>query len=164
MNSSTHHYPPMTAVALTAASRQATTSLIELTIYFAYQPGQPEFDYPTDTNQAFRAVVVDALLPDFSLTDHELIRALFAEEMTCEAAIQQHESLYQLGFYLYELGQLEDTFRLYEAKYRIYSMDVGILMDREKITVRHKVPDVIRYVKATFLEQPLLRARYPTIL
>lgn len=156
----------MTAADLIAAFRQPTSyaSTAELTTYFAFQPGQPQYGYATDANQLFRAIVVDALLPDFSLTDHWLIQTLFVEEMKCEAATRQHENLYQLSFYLYELGQLEDAFRLYEAKYCTQNMDVAILMDREMMTVRHEVPDVIRYVEAVFLEQPLLRARYPTIL
>jgi hypothetical protein len=156
----------MTAADLIAAFRQpiSSTSVAELTTYFAFQPLQPQYGYATDANQLFRAVIVNALLPDFSLTDHGLIRALFAEEMKCEAAIREHENLYQLSFYLYELGQFEDTFPLYEAKYRTQNMDVHFLLDREMMTVRHEVPDVICYVEAEFLREPLLRTRYPTIL
>jgi hypothetical protein len=156
----------MTAADLIAAFRQPTSyaSISELTTYFSFQPWQPQYGYATDANQLFRAIIVDALLPDFSLTDHRLIQALFAEEMKCEAATRQHESLYQLSFYLYELGQLENTFRLYEAKYCTQNMDVAILMDREMMTVRHEVPDVIQYVEAEFLRELLLKARYPTIL
>lgn len=156
----------MNAADLITAFRQPTSyaSTAELTTYFSFQPWQAQYGYATDANQLFRAIIVDALLPDFSLIDHRLIQALFAEEMKCEAATRQHESLYQLSFYLYELGQLEDTFRLYEAKYCTQNMDVAILMDREMITVRHEVPDVIRYVEAEFLREPLLKARYSTIL
>lgn len=156
----------MTAADLIAAFRQPTSyaSISELTTYFVFQPWQPQYGYATDANQLFRAIIVEALLPDFSLTDQRLIQALFAEEMKCEAATRQHESLYQLSFYLYELGQLEGTFRLYEAKYCTQNMDVAILMDREMMTVRHEVPDVIQYVETEFMREPLLKARYPTIL
>jgi hypothetical protein len=107
---------------------------------------------------------VDALLPDFSLADYELIQVLFAQEMKCEAAIWRHDSLYQLCFYLYELGQLPDTFRLYEAKFKATNMDVGVLLDREMLTVGHEVPEVVAYVEQIFTQEPTLRVRYPTLL
>jgi hypothetical protein len=141
-----------------------TTSLAQLAALIAFEPGKPEFGYPTDKNLEFRAAVVDALLPDFSLTDYELIQVLFAEEMKCEAAIRRHDSLYQLCFYLYELGQLPDTFRLYEVKFKATNMDVGILLDREMITVGHEVPEVVAYVQEVFTKEPPLRARFPTLL
>jgi hypothetical protein len=156
----------MNASNFIAAYRQSTpaTSLAQLAALVAFEPGKLEFGYPTDSNLEFRAAVVAALLPDFSLADYELIQVLFAEEMKCETTIWRHDSLYQLCFYLYELGQLLDTFRLYEAKFKATNMDVGILLDREMMTVRHEVPDVIRYVEAAFLEQSLLQTQYPTIL
>lgn len=149
-----------------AAYRQSTPSpaLAELVALIAFAPGKPEFGYPTDSNLAFRAAVVDALLPDFSLVDYELIQVLFAEEMKCEATIQRHDSLYQLCFYLFELGQLPDTFRLYEAKFNATNMDVGCLLDREMITVGHEVPEVVAYVQQAFIDEPHLRVRYPTLL
>jgi len=156
----------MTPSELIAFYRQASPAevLPKVVEYFSFQPGPPEQGYLTDIHLAFRAELVEALLSDFSLTDLALIRALFSEEMACEAAIQRHDNLYQLCFYLYELGQLEDAFRIYEAKFLARNMDVGMLLDREMMTVRHEVEEVIRYVETVFLYQPELQARYPTIL
>jgi hypothetical protein len=156
----------MTASDFIAAYRQPApaTSLAQLAALVAFEPGKPAFGEPTDKNLEFRTAVVDALLPDFSLANYELIQVLFAEEMKCETAIQRHNSLYQICFYLYELGNLADTFRLYEAKFKATNMDVGILLDREMITVGHEIPEVIAYVQRVFRDEPYLRARYPTLL
>lgn len=154
----------MIAPDLIAAYRQATQPLAQLAALIAFEPGEPAFGYFADKNLEFRAAVVEALLPDFSLADYELIQVLFAEEMKCEAAIQRHDSLYQLCFYLYELRQLPDTFRLYEAKFNATNMDVGVLLDREMITVGHEVPEVATYVEQVFTDEPHLRARHPTLL
>lgn len=149
-----------------AAQRQPApeASLAQLAALVAFEPGKPEFGYLTDSNLEFRATVVDALLPDFSLADYELIQVLFAEETKCETAIQRHDSLYELCFYLYELGNLPDTFRLYEAKFKATNMDVGCLLDREMIMVGHEVPEVVAYVEQVFIAEPHLRVRYPTLL
>jgi hypothetical protein len=149
-----------------AAYRQPASakSLARLAALVAFEPGKPEFGYPIDKNLEFRAAVVDALLPDFSLADYELIQVLFAEEIKCEAAIWRHDSLYQLCFYLFELKQLPDTFRLYEAKFKATNMDVGILLDREMILVGHEVPEVVAYVEQVFNDEPHLRVRYPSLL
>jgi hypothetical protein len=156
----------MNASDFIAAYRQPTpaTSLAQLAALVAFEPGQLEFGYPTDSNLEFRVAVVDALLPDFSLADYELIQLLFAEEMKCEAAIRRHDSLYQLCFYLFELKQLPDTFRLYEAKFKATNMDVGFLLDREMILVGHEVPEVVAYVQQVFTDEPHLRALFPTLL
>jgi hypothetical protein len=149
-----------------AAYRQPvpTSALAQLATLVAYAPGKPEFGCSTDSNLVFRAAVVDALLPDFSLVDYELIQVLFADEMKCEAAIWRHDSLYQLCFYLFELRQLPDVFRLYEAKFEATNMDVGVLLDREMILVGHEVSEVIAYVERVFTDEPSVRARYPKLL
>ncbi|WP_140469558.1 hypothetical protein [Hymenobacter nivis] len=108
--------------------------------------------------------MVEALLPDVSRADLALVWALFEAEMACEAATQQHENLYQICFYLYELGQLEDVFRLYEAKFLARNMDVGITLDREMMTVGHEVAEVRAYAREVFRQQPPLQTRYPTLL
>jgi hypothetical protein len=154
----------MLALDFIAAYRQATMPLAQLTSLVAFEPGKPAFGEPTDSNLEFRAAVVDALLPDFSLADYELIQVLFTEEMKCEAAIRRHDSLYQLCFYLFELKQLPDTFSLYEAKFKSTNMDVGILLDREMITVGHEVPEVVAYVQQVFTDEPHLLVHYPTLL
>jgi hypothetical protein len=156
----------MTSAELIAAYRQAAPSeaLPATASPFSFQPGPLEYGDRTDAHLAFRTEVVEGLLPDFSLVDIGLIRALFREEMACEAAIQQHENLYQLCFYLYELGRLEDSFRLYEAKFLAKNMDVGFMLDREMMTVRHEVAAVVSYVEGMFRQQPALHTRYPTML
>ena len=156
----------MTPAELIAAYRQAAPSEASPAAAspFSFQPGPVEYGYPTDAHLAFRTEVVEALLPDFSLADIGLIRALFREEMACEAAIQQHENLYQICFYLYGLGQLEDSFDLYEAKFLARNMDVGVTLDREMMTVRHEVAAVVGYVEAMFRQQPTLQTRYPTMI
>lgn len=156
----------MTAHEFIAAHRQPApdVALAQLAALVAFEPGKPEFGESTDSNLDFRAAVVDALLPDFSLADYELIQLLFAEEMKCEAAIWRHDSLYQLCFYLFELKQLPDTFRLYEAKFKATNMDVGVLLDRELILVGHEVPEVVAYVQQVFADEPHLRTLSPTLL
>lgn len=156
----------MNAHDFVAANRQPApeATLAQLTALIAFEPGRLEFGYPTDNNLEFRAAVVDALLPDFSLIDYGLIQVLFDEEMKCETAIQRHDSLYQLCFYLFELKQLPDTFRLYKAKFKATNMDVGCLLDREMITVGHEIPEVVAYVQQVFADEPHLRLRYPTLL
>jgi hypothetical protein len=156
----------MTPAELITAYRQAGSAALlpEAAASFSFQPGPLEYGSPTDIHLAFRTEVVEALLPDFSLADLGLIRALFQEEMACEAAIQQHENLYQLCFYLYELGQLEDSFSLYEAKFLARNMDVGFALDREMMTVRHGVAEVREYVEEQFRQRPQLAVRYPTML
>jgi hypothetical protein len=139
-------------------------SLAQLAALIASEPGELEFGYSTDSNLEFRAAVVDALLPDFSLADYRLIQVLFAEEMKCEAAIRRHDSLYQLCFYLFELKQLPDTFCLYEAKFKATNIGVGFLLDREMILVGHEVPEVVAYVQLAFTAEPHLQACYPTLL
>jgi hypothetical protein len=149
-----------------ATHRQPASEVVlaQLTALIAFEPGKLEFGYPTDNNLEFRAAVVDALLADFSLIDYKLIQSLFAEEMKCETAIRRHDSLYQLCFYLFELKQLPDTFRLYEAKFKATNMDVGILLDREMIAVGHEIPEVVAYVQQIFTDEPHLWARFPTLL
>lgn len=156
----------MNAQDFIAAHRQPAPKVVlaQLTTLIAFEPGRLEFGYPTDNNLEFRAAVVDALLPDFSIVDYELIQVLFAEEMKCETAIRRHDSLYQLCFYLFELKQLPDTFSLYEAKFKATNMDVGCLLDREMIAVGHEVPEVVAYVQQVFTDEPHLRLRYPTLL
>lgn len=155
----------MTASEFVAASRLAAPAVSSaLLARVAYQPAQPGTGAWADANADFRAAVVAELLPDFTLADHPLIQQLFAAELACEAVMQQHGSLYQLCFYLYELGQLVDVFALYDAKFNARNMDVGCLLDRELITVGHPIPVVQRYVRAEFEHQPALAAQYPDLL
>jgi hypothetical protein len=131
---------------------------------FAFNKMQLPEGYYGDSNFGFRTEIVNELLHDFSLSDIDLIRALFAEEMNCELSTQLHDNLYQLCFYLYDLGQLEDTFILYDAKYNAKNSDVGMSLDREAITVGHDPDDVIAYVEAEFTKRPELKEKFSGIV
>jgi hypothetical protein len=130
-----------------------------------FRPKQPSPSHIVrDANIARRAQVVNELLKSFTIDDIILIRALFDEEVRCEMVTWEHDSLHQLCYYLYELGQLEDTFRLYFAKFQIPHMDVGAFLDRELITVRHQPDEVIKYIELAFVQDPELRKEYPKII
>lgn len=118
----------------------------------------------TDANLDFRKDVVKLLLNDFSLADIALIRKLFAEEVACEKATTRNDNLYQLAFYLFSLGQIEDTFILFDAKFNATGMDAGSMLDRTSITVGHEVEEVIDYVQKEFEKSPSLEQKYPRIL
>ncbi|MGZ3757722.1 MAG: hypothetical protein ACXVAY_04045 [Mucilaginibacter sp.] len=139
-------------------------NLSELDELISFKELQSEPNNLTDINLDFRTAVVEQLFDDFSLADIGLIRKLFHEEQACESAIGRHDNLYQLCFYLFTLGQLKDTFILYDAKFNATNMDVGMMLDRESITVGHEVEEVIEYVQNEFLKTPTLRQRYPKIL
>jgi hypothetical protein len=117
-----------------------------------------------DLNLDVRTQIVEALLADFSIADIHLIRTLFDEELKSEMATQRHDNLYQLCFYLFHLGQLADTFSLYDAKFNATNMDVGCMLDREMITVGHSIDVVVAYVEARFRDSPRLKERYSGIL
>lgn len=128
--------------------------------YFAFKPTKLSDDTIEDENLNFRTEITEALLNDFSLADIKLIRELFRAELDCERAIWRHDNLYQLSFYLYSLGQMEDTFLLYEAKYGLRHMDASTMQDRYSITVGHEPTEVINYVESRFQEDPSLRNDY----
>jgi hypothetical protein len=131
---------------------------------FCFTPIERKDGIKTDENLRFRTEVTDALLTDFSLKDIWLIRQLFKEELKCEREIWRHDNLYQLSFYLYSLGQLEDTFLLYEAKYGILHMDSSIMQDRTSLTVGHEIDEVIQYVRDEFEKKPALQKNYPELV
>jgi len=94
-----------------------------------------------------RTEIVDALLSDFTNADITLIRMLFDEELKCELETYRHDNLHQLSYYLYQLGNLKDVYRIYTAKYDAINMDVGLYMDREMLYMNHKIEEVIQFVK-----------------
>ena len=108
--------------------------------------------------------VTQALYSDVSLADLELLRRLMAEELHCEAVTWAHASLYQLAFYLFRLGQPEDVFLIYEAKYGTGHMDASCVMDREMLTLGHAPDEMLRYVEARFAAELNLREQYPELL
>jgi hypothetical protein len=84
--------------------------------------------------------------------------------MDCEADLWIHDNLYQLCYYLYELAQLEDVFILYDAKFNAHNMDVGTMLNRELITVRHSPQTVMQYIADRFIADPYLEVQYPKTL
>jgi hypothetical protein len=138
--------------------------LTELQQYFIFKQIITNDGTTEDENLNIRTELTELLLSDYSLKDIELIRALFRAELECERAIWRHDNLYQLSFYLYSLGQLEDTFLLYEAKYGLRHMDASTMQDRYSITVGHEPSEVIKYVEDRFRDNPNLRNDYSGLL
>jgi hypothetical protein len=152
----------MTATEIISQLRQLNESNIpaDLVTHFAFKPDNSRGDFNLD----IRTQIVESLLADFSIADIKLIRTLFDEELKCEIATQRHDNLYQLCFYLFHLGQLADTFILYDAKFNAKNMDVGCMIDREMITVRHDIDEVIEYVETTFRNNPAMEEKYSGII
>jgi hypothetical protein len=151
----------MTAAEIISVSRQLNGKDLpaDLVTCFAFKADNSRDDFNLD----IRTQIVEALLADFSIADINLIRKLFDEELKSEMATQRHDNLYQLCFYLFHLGQLADTFILYDAKFNAKSMDVGCMLDREMITVGHNIDEVVEYVKTRFRD-PTLKEKYSGIL
>lgn len=135
----------MTATEIIEKSRTKGFSASSLTKYFGFKKSSnPE---TADENLELRTKIVNDLLSDFSKEDTELIRLLFDEELKCELETRRHDNLYQLSFYLYQLGNLKDVYRIYTAKYDAKNMDVGISLDCEMLYMNHKIEEVIEFVK-----------------
>jgi hypothetical protein len=117
-----------------------------------------------DAHQDFRTELTQALDPDCGLADRPLIRALFEAEWEAGEAFRGGENLAELSYHLVLLGQLEDCFLLYRAKYTTGNMDTGIGLDRQIIAVGHEVAAVIDYVTAELARQPALAREYPGLL
>jgi hypothetical protein len=132
--------------------------------YFSFTPVGPLVGGGVDANLEVRTELTEALLNDFSLRDIRLIRDMIREEIDCERAVWKHDNLYQLSFYLYSLGQIEDTFLLYEAKYGTRHMDASTMQDQYSISVGHEPDEVIAYVQQRFDRDPGLKENYPNII
>ncbi|WP_310554429.1 hypothetical protein [Flavobacterium sp.] len=104
------------------------------------------------------------MLNDFSLKDIKLIRTIFEEELKCELITRRHDNLYQLCYYLFEIGKLEDVFLIYDAKFNSKSMDAGTMLDREMMYMNQPNDNVITFVKSELNEKPELNKKYKTIL
>ena len=117
-----------------------------------------------DENLATRSKIVDLLLTEFSNKDIRLIRLLFDEELKCELETRIHHNLYQLCFYLYSLGNLNDIYRIYTAKFDAPNMDVGISLDREMLYMNHLIDQVIEFTEKDITENTDLKTKYPKIL
>ncbi|HSC40033.1 MAG TPA: hypothetical protein VLD19_19250, partial [Chitinophagaceae bacterium] len=137
--------------------KQAHSELID---FFSFKPIGSGSNELSEVSLAFRTSIVEQLLHDFSERDIQLVRDLFSEEMKCEISTGRHDNLYQLCYYLFEIGKLEDSFIIYDAKFNAQNMDVGCMLDREMITVGHHVDEVINYVQEEFKKNPELQAKY----
>lgn len=156
----------MDASTIISAYRDPSQSnaLTEIRQSFIFNPKKTVNETIKDENLELRTEITEALLHDFSLADIKLIRELFKAELDCEHTIWRHDNLYQLSFYLYSLGQLEDTFLLYEAKYGLKHMDASTMQDRYSITVGHEVNEVQKYVYSRFEKDPNLKDNYSGLL
>ncbi|WP_158825778.1 hypothetical protein [Mucilaginibacter lacusdianchii] len=154
----------MTAKELIDNTRLANTITPDLIGYFAFKPVLQDDKICDDENLPFRTEVVEGLLPNFSLKDHQLIRKLFTEELKCELAIGRHDNLYQLCYYLYSLGDLEDVFLIYDAKFNSKNMDTGTVLDWEMLYISHPVDEVIQFVEHKIADHPELKQKWPKIL
>jgi hypothetical protein len=152
----------MTATEIISLSRKLNGKDLseDLVANFAFKSDNSGGDF----NLEYRTQIIEELLANFSIADIKLIRTLFNEELKCEIATQRHDNLYQICFYLFHLGQLADTFILYDAKFNAKNMDVGCMLDREMITVGHNVDEVIEYVEATFQTNPPFKEKYSGII
>lgn len=151
----------MTAAEFVATVRSLDTDTVpdELVELYKFFPVQEANGRIVDTNIDSRVAVVEELYHDFSLKDIHLIRSLLCEEMAFDDAIGVHVCILQLCYYLYELAQLEDVFVVYDCKYNTGTMDVGCIMDREMLMMRHNVNEVIKYVTDRFEEDPSLKEK-----
>jgi hypothetical protein len=131
---------------------------------FAFKPTEPLGENSIDLNLDFRIEVVEELLHDFSKKDLQLIRQLYKQELVCERLIWRHDNIYQLAYYLFELGQIEDCFLIYEAKYLINHMDISTIIDREMLTVGHNIDKVILFVEQKIKDDPELAENYEGIV
>jgi len=127
---------------------------------FAFKIAEFLGEASIDLNADFRSEVVKELLNDFSKIDLPLIRELYKQELACERLIWRHDNIHQLSYYLFELGQMEDCFLIYEAKYQIKQMDSATIIDREMLTVGHNIDDVISFVSQKLKDNPELEDKY----
>ena len=155
----------MTPKELITQTRHLDTSEIPkyLVDTFAFNPTEPLGETSIDLNVDFRIAVVEELLNDFSQKDLPLIRQLYIQELACERLIWRHDNIYQLSYYLFELGHIEDCFLIYEAKYQIKHMDIATIMDRQMLTVGHDPDKVISFVLQKFRD-PVIEAKFDGLL
>lgn len=155
----------MTESELIASFRKSPDqrTLDSLSVYFKFDANINNGS-KVDTNLQYRAGIVKELIHNFSLKDILLIRKLFKEELPCDREIENHDNLYQLCYYLYSLGQMEDTFMLYDAKYNATNMDTALMLDSQCITVGHTADEVITYIEKQFKNDIVLAEKYSGLL
>lgn len=135
----------MTSKEIINISRSSENSIKELSKYFEFKKNLALS--ASDDNLQLRTQIVNDLLVDFTDKDLKLIQLLFDEELKCELETRRHDNLYQLCFYLYEIGNLSDVYRIYTAKYKTKNMDVGSVIDSSMLYMSHKINEVIEFVK-----------------
>jgi hypothetical protein len=135
----------MKASEIIEKSRTKGFSTNTLTKHFEFKKSS-DLDI-ADENLELRTEIVEFLLSNFTNNDIELIRLLFDEELKCELETRRHDNLYQLSFYLYQLGNLKDLYRIYIAKFEVKNMDVGASMDIEMLYMNHTLDQVIEFVE-----------------
>lgn len=93
-----------------------------------------------------RTKLTESLLEEFSQKDIELIRVLYDAELEYTNTENQHANLAQLAYYLFELANLEDIYRIYDGK-NCKNMDAGSMMDLEMLTMQKSEKEVLKFLK-----------------
>jgi hypothetical protein len=154
----------MTAKDLIEKYRKIESGIVSTELILLFSFSENENREIADNNLIFRTEIVEELLSDFSLKDVKLIRKIFEQELECELSTRRHDNLFQLCYYLFEIGELEDVFLIYDAKFNSKNMDVGKILDREMMYMNQPINNVIDFVKSELTEKPKLNEKYKTIL
>ncbi|WP_445711865.1 hypothetical protein [Flavobacterium sp.] len=154
----------MIALDLIEKYRSIETEKVQTELISMFAFSKNENNEIADNNLAFRTEVVEELLHDFSEKDLKLIREIFNQELKCELSTRRHDNLYQLCYYLFEIGELQDVFLIYNAKFNSKNMDVGTMLDREMMYLNRPIDDVLEFVKSELHEKPELIEKNKTIL
>jgi hypothetical protein len=154
----------MTAKNLIENYRNTKTEKVQTELISMFEFSKNKNNEIADNNLAFRTEVVEELLHDFSERDLKLIREIFNQELKCELSTRRHDNLYQLCYYLFEIGELKDVFLIYDAKFNSKNMDVGTMLDREMMYLNRPIDDVIEFVKSELFEKPELNEKHKTIV
>lgn len=155
----------MTAKELIAAYRHSPgiETLEKLLPYYACRPLIK--NEPNEIAQpGFRTELIQALLPDFTLEDIDLIRNLLEEETRYEHSPRKRENIYQLCFYLFELKQPIDCFVIYQLQFDNYYTSLSGALDPEMITVGNEIKDMIAYIENEFAVNPALEIQFSGII
>jgi hypothetical protein len=118
--------------------------------------GKSGWNDSNDLNGNFRAEIVELLFENYEAQHHALIRFLLEAEIAyCSSESTSTETLRQLTFMAFVLGEMEDIPLLYQAKFAT-SFDASIGLDWELILGKDK-----EAVRAYFTQNP--HARYDIV-
>src|SRR5262249_54058036 len=122
---------------------------------------RPLFSGIDEEHGAVRESLAFALLRDFGPADLPLVRALFVAETERACALHDGcgDPLYALCFMLYLLGEKDDVFLIYQAKFS--SMDAGCMIDGQMLTMHRDAANMVAFLEEKFAADPGLRAKYP---